>query len=69
MQTRNQKRYRYQEGFVVEIETDEDCDAELKLEETKENKKGTWAYYDEDDEEWVPVETKEKDGCLPGEMS
>jgi len=62
---RNQNRYRYQEGFVVDVESSEDdIDATLRIEETDENRGGTWAYYDEKNEEWVTVETTSKNGYL-----
>ena len=64
IEARNRVRYRYQEGFVADIECTEDCDAKLRIQETEQNKGGTWAYYDEEDEEWVPVETTSEDGYL-----
>jgi len=64
IEARNRVRYRYQEGFVADIECTEDCDAKLRIQETDQNRGGTWAYYDEEDEEWVPVETTSEDGYL-----
>ena len=64
VQARNRNRYRYQEGFVADIESSEDCEAKLRMQANDENRGGTWAYYDEGDEEWVTVETTEKDGYL-----
>ena len=65
VEVRNRIRHRYQEGFVVEIESSEDdIDAKLKIEENDENRGGTWAYYDEKNEEWVAVETTSKNGYL-----
>ena len=62
---RNRNRYRYQEGFVAEIDSsEEDIEAKLRIEETDENRGGTWAYYDEKNEEWVTVETTSKNGYL-----
>ncbi|MHA1148685.1 MAG: hypothetical protein ACTSR8_10615 [Promethearchaeota archaeon] len=66
-QVRNQNRYRYQEGFCMEIKCNDTCDATLKMEVTEENQKGQWAYYDETDEEWVTVETEVKNGYLVAE--
>jgi len=66
-QTRNRNRYRYQEGFCTQIECNESCEAKLKLEATEENQNGQWAYYDDDDEEWVTVETTLEDGYLVAE--
>ena len=64
VQARNRNRYRYQEGFVANIECSEDCEAKLRMQANEDNRGGTWAYYDESEEEWVPVETTEKDGYL-----
>lgn len=62
---RNRNRYRYQEGFVAEIDSSEDdIEAKLRIEETEENRGGTWAYYDNKNEEWVTVETTSKNGYL-----
>ena len=64
---RNRNRYKYQEGFVVDIdssEDDDDIEAKLRIEETEENKGGTWAYYDNKNEEWVTVETTSNNGYL-----
>lgn len=65
VEVRNQMRHRYQEGFVVEIESSEDdVEAKLRIEENDENRGGTWAYYDEKNEEWVAVETTSNNGYL-----
>jgi hypothetical protein len=62
---RNRNRYTYREGFVVEVESSEDdIEAKLRIEENDENRGGTWAYYDEKNEEWVTVETTSKNGYL-----
>lgn len=62
---RNRNRYRYQEGFVVDIDSSEDdIEAKLRMEETEENRGGTWAYYDKKNEEWVTVETTSNNGYL-----
>ena len=62
---RNRNRYRYQEGFVVDVDSSEDdIEAKLRIEETEENRGGTWAYYDKKNEEWVTVETTSKNGYL-----
>ncbi len=62
---RNRNRYRYQEGFVVDIDSSEDdIEAKLRIEENEENRGGTWAYYDKKNEEWVTVETTSKNGYL-----
>lgn len=64
VRVKNRARHRYQEGFVAKIECSEDSEAKLRIEETEENRGGTWAYYDSGNEEWVPVETKSKNGYL-----
>ena len=64
VRVRNRVRHRYQEGFVAKIDCTEDCEAKLRIEEDEENRGGTWAYYDKDDEEWIPVETKSENGYL-----
>lgn len=64
VRVRNRVRHRYQEGFVAKIECTEDCDAKLRIEENEDNKGGTWAYYDKDDKEWIPEETKSENGYL-----
>lgn len=64
-EVRNRNRVRYQEGFVVDIDSSEDdIEAKLRIEENEENRGGSWAYYDEDDEEWVTVKTESKNGYL-----
>ena len=65
VEVRNRMRHRYQEGFIVEIESSEDdVEAKLRIEENDENRGGTWAYYDEKNEEWVAVETTSNNGYL-----
>lgn len=66
-QARNRNRYRYQEGFCMEIKCNDSCEAKLKMEATEENQNGQWAYYDDDEEEWVTVDTELKDGYLVAE--
>ncbi len=66
-QARNRNRYLYQEGFCAQIECNDSCEAKLKMKATEENKNAVWAYYDEDEEEWVTVETVEEDGFLVAE--
>jgi hypothetical protein len=69
-QIRNRNRFRYQEGFVVDIE----CDgaftrARLSIRVTNENRVGQWAYFDEATEEWVSVPTTIEDDYLTAEVS
>ncbi|MHA1281574.1 MAG: hypothetical protein ACTSQP_03640 [Promethearchaeota archaeon] len=68
-QVRNRNRYRYQEGFCVNLECNGTCNAKLMLEATEQNKNGVWAYYDESKEEWVSVETTVEDGYLVAETN
>ena len=69
-QMRNQNRYQYQEGFVVDIECDGTFTrARLRIRATNENHLGQWAYYDETTEEWVSVPTTVEDGYLTAEVS
>jgi hypothetical protein len=64
-EVRNRNRVRYQEGFVVDIESSEDdIEAKLRIEENEQNRGGSWAYYDEKNEEWVTVETTSNNGYL-----
>jgi len=70
VQVRNQYRHRYQEGFCVSIECGESCNltqARLKIKANEENQAGTWAYYDENTEEWVAVPTTLQNGYLVAE--
>ena len=64
VQVRNRVRHRYQEGFVADIESTEDMEAKLRIKENDDNRGGTWAYYDKDDDEWIAVETKSSNGYL-----
>jgi len=64
VQVRNRIRHRYQEGFVVDIDSTGDIEAKLRIKENDDNRGGTWAYYDEADEEWKAVETESNNGYL-----
>ncbi|MFX1481400.1 MAG: hypothetical protein ACFFCI_25250 [Promethearchaeota archaeon] len=63
---RNRNRLLYQEGFCISIECNNSCDiqAKLKIQANNQNRKGTWAFYDESTEEWVGVPTTIEDGYL-----
>ncbi|MFX1280968.1 MAG: hypothetical protein ACFFA3_16570 [Promethearchaeota archaeon] len=63
---RNRHRLLYQEGFCVSIQCNNsgDIQAKLKIQANNQNRKGTWAYYDETAEEWVGVPTTVEDGYL-----
>ncbi len=63
---RNRNRYRYEEGFCISIQCNQSSQiqAKLKILATNQNRVGTWAYYAEDTEEWVSVQTVEQNGYL-----
>jgi len=68
-QVRNRNRnLLYQEGFCIRIQTNksgaEQIKAQLKIQANNRNREGTWAYYDETEEEWVAVPTTEQAGYL-----
>ncbi|MHA1190813.1 MAG: hypothetical protein ACTSP9_00785 [Promethearchaeota archaeon] len=65
-QIRNQNRYRYDEGFCVQIKTNatNQLQAKLMIEATPQNQASTWAYYDEAKEVWVSVPTAVENGYL-----
>ena len=66
---RNRHRYLYQEGFCVSLKSNNsgDVQAKLKIAVSNQNRFGTWAYYDEDSEEWVSAPTTIEDGYLVAE--
>jgi hypothetical protein len=67
-QIRNRHQHRYQEGFAVSMECNGTfIKARLRIQATNQNRDGTWAYYDEVSEEWVPVQTHLRDGYLEAE--
>ncbi len=69
-QIRNRNRYRYHEGFVIDIECNGTfTKARLRIRATNENQIGEFAYYDEATEEWVSVPTTVEDGYLTAEVS
>ncbi len=62
---RNRNTYRYQEGFVAYMQCNGTfLQARLRIQATNENRVGSWAYYDEATDEWVPVPTTIEDGYL-----
>jgi len=67
LQARNQNRYRYQEQFRLNISCDEPVEAKLSINTTDSGAK--WAYYDEDKEDWVTVESSYQDGVLTAETN
>ncbi len=73
-QVRNQNRnLLYQEGFCIRIQTNksgaEQIKAQLKIQANNRNREGTWAYYNETEEEWVAVPTTEQAGYLVAETN
>ncbi|MHA1105907.1 MAG: hypothetical protein ACTSPN_09355 [Promethearchaeota archaeon] len=65
-QIRNRNRFRYDEGFCVQIKTNatNQLQAKLMIEATPQNQASTWAYYNEATEEWVSVPTAVENGYL-----
>ncbi|MBY8985906.1 MAG: hypothetical protein KGD65_12605 [Candidatus Lokiarchaeota archaeon] len=70
-QTRNRNRYRYQEGFCLEMKGNFSypIQAKLKMKETNQNRDGTWAFYNGTigEGEWVAVQTASQNGYLVAE--
>jgi hypothetical protein len=67
---RNRNQYRYQEGFVIDIECNGTFTrARMRIRATNENRIGQFAYYDEAAAEWVTVPTTVEDGYLTAEVS
>ncbi len=64
VQTRTQNRYRYQEGFVASIECNGSIQAKLMLKTEEQTQTKTWAYYDDTEDEWVPVQSSVQNGYL-----
>jgi len=67
LQSRNQNRYRYREQFRVNLTCDEPVEAKLSLKTG--DAEATWAYYDEETEEWVTNPSSYKDGVLTTETN
>lgn len=62
---RNRNRFQYQEGFVVNITCNStQIQARLRIRANQQNRDGTWAYYNGETEEWVPVQSSIQDGYL-----
>lgn len=65
---RNRVRARLNYGFVANITSNKSCNAKLGMEMTAaEAQTKTWAYLDEETDEWVPVESEYVDGELAAE--
>jgi len=67
VQTRNQNRYRYRENFMMNASLNGTGPLQARLEIETENSDSTWAYYDEETEEWVQVASEYKNGMLTAE--
>jgi hypothetical protein len=63
-QVKSQNRYRYREMFMVNASLNSSAGVRATLRIATENEGDTWAYYDEDKQEFVPVETKYENGML-----
>ncbi|MHA2394918.1 MAG: hypothetical protein ACXAEX_23570 [Promethearchaeota archaeon] len=63
---RQRNRFLYQEGFCISIECNNSLQvqAKLKIQANNQNRLATWAYYDENSEDWVTVPTTIEDGYL-----
>ncbi|MBD3350897.1 MAG: hypothetical protein GF364_05365 [Candidatus Lokiarchaeota archaeon] len=62
---RNRNRVRMNYGFAVNITANQSCTAKLGMEMSQSEANGkTWAYFDEEADEWVPVESEFVDGEL-----
>lgn len=59
-----QYRYRYQERFVLNVSLNATEAVQAQLCINVENQYQTWAYYDEETEEWVPVTSTYQNGYL-----
>lgn len=65
---RNRNRNRIRENFAIKLQSNISVNAKLGLEMSEsEGKRSEWAYYDESTEEWVPVDSKYKNGMVTAE--
>ena len=66
---RNQHRHQVRNNFAVQIEcSEENLHARLGMEMTRGDAlRASWAYFDEDTDEWVEVESSYEDGMLVAE--
>ena len=62
---RNRERVRINYGFAIKLEANDTIQAQLRLQMTAaEASHYEWAFYDETEEEWVPVASSYQDGFL-----
>ncbi|MHA1887314.1 MAG: hypothetical protein DRO88_10605 [Promethearchaeia archaeon] len=64
VQNRNRMQYRYQEQFMINVSLNESVSLQARLALKMKESNSTWAYYDEAEEEWVPVESNYENGML-----
>ena len=64
VQNRNQNQYRYREQFMINVSLNASCGVQARLAINSEDSNATWAYYDEDTEEFVPVGSSYQDGMV-----
>jgi beta-xylosidase len=65
VQARNQNRYQYREQFRVNLTCDEPVEAKLSLKTG--DSEAQWAYYDENQADWVTVPSTYENGVLSAE--
>ncbi|WP_457558560.1 hypothetical protein [Candidatus Harpocratesius sp.] len=64
VQNRNRLQYRYQEQFMINVSLNESVHLQARLALKMGDSNATWAYYDEESEEFVPVESSYQNGQL-----
>lgn len=64
VQNRNRNQYRYQEQFMINVSLNESCQVQARLAINSEDSNATWAYYDEENEEFIPVESHYENGMV-----
>jgi len=67
VRAQNQARFRFQERFMVNMSVNCTEGLHARLEITTQSEECTWAYYDEESEEFVPVDSEYEDGILSTE--
>lgn len=67
VKAKNQNRYRYREMFMVNASLNSSSSVKATLRIATENEGDSWAYYDEEAEEFVPVDSTYEDGMLTTE--
>jgi len=67
IQAKNQNRYQYQAQFRVNLTCNGSVNANLSINTNDPN--AEWAYFDEENEEWITVESTYQDGVLTAETN